>query len=67
MPEPFVLVLDGTELVRSRESAALFGVLTDHVPDGSVLALGGRVDPPLGIARLRAADGSSRSTPRRSG
>ena len=33
---------------------AALSVLADHVPDGSRLALAGRAEPPLRVARLRA-------------
>ncbi|MGO9216666.1 MAG: hypothetical protein ACLP5E_02665 [Streptosporangiaceae bacterium] len=36
------------------ECRAALSVLADHVPGGSRLALAGRTEPPLRIARLRA-------------
>jgi LuxR family maltose regulon positive regulatory protein len=54
MTSPVVLVLDDVHLLRNSECRAALSVLADHVPDGSQLALAGRAEPPLRIARLRA-------------
>ncbi|MGO9188175.1 MAG: AAA family ATPase, partial [Streptosporangiaceae bacterium] len=54
MTSPVVLVLDDVHLLRNSECRAALSVLADHVPDGSQLALAGRAQPPLRIARLRA-------------
>jgi LuxR family transcriptional regulator, maltose regulon positive regulatory protein len=54
MISPIVLVLDDVHLLRNSECRAALSVLADHVPDGSRLALAGRVGPPLRVARLRA-------------
>ena len=54
MTSPVVLVLDDVHLLRNSECRAALSVLADHVPDGSRLALAGRAEPPLRIARLRA-------------
>jgi LuxR family maltose regulon positive regulatory protein len=54
MTSPVVLVLDDVHLLRDSECRAALSVLSDHVPDGSRLALAGRAEPPLRIARLRA-------------
>jgi LuxR family maltose regulon positive regulatory protein len=54
MISPIVLVLDDVHLLRDSECRAALSVLADHVPDGSRLALAGRAEPPLRIARLRA-------------
>ena len=54
MTSPVVLVLDDVHLLRNSESRAALSVLADHVPDGSRLALAGRAEPPLRVARLRA-------------
>ena len=54
MTSPVVLVLDDVHLLQNRECRAALSVLADHVPGGSRLALAGRAEPPLRIARLRA-------------
>jgi LuxR family maltose regulon positive regulatory protein len=54
MTSPVVLVLDDVHALRNREARAAVSVLADHVPIGSRLALAGRTEPPLRIARLRA-------------
>ena len=54
MTSPVVLVLDDVHLLRNSECRAALSVLADHVPAGSLLALAGRAEPPLRVARLRA-------------
>ncbi len=54
MTTPVVLVLDDVHALGNSECRAALSVLADHVPPGSRLALAGRVEPPLRIARLRA-------------
>ena len=54
MTSPVVLVLDDVHLLRNSECRAALSVLADHVPGGSRLALAGRAEPPLRVARLRA-------------
>ena len=54
MTSPVVLVLDDVHVLRNSECRAALSVLSDHVPGGSRLALAGRAQPPLRIARLRA-------------
>ncbi len=54
MTSPVVLVLDDVHALHSSECRAALSVLADHVPGGSRLALAGRAEPPLRIARLRA-------------
>ncbi len=54
MTTPVVLVLDDVHALHNSECRAALSVLADHVPPGSRLALAGRVEPPLRIARLRA-------------
>ena len=49
-----MLVLDDVHVLHNRECRAALSVLADHVPDGSRLALAGRAEPPLRVARLRA-------------
>ena len=54
MTSPVVLVLDDVHALHNSECRAALSVLADHVPDGSRLALAGRTEPPLRVARLRA-------------
>jgi LuxR family transcriptional regulator, maltose regulon positive regulatory protein len=54
MTTPVALVLDDVHALRNSECRAALSVLAEHVPPGSRLALAGRVEPPLRIARLRA-------------
>jgi LuxR family maltose regulon positive regulatory protein len=51
---PFVLVLDDFHLVRSRESVDLVVGLAEHLPEGSMVALASRNEPPIRHGRLRA-------------
>jgi LuxR family maltose regulon positive regulatory protein len=54
MTTPVVLVLDDVHALHNSECRAALSVLAEHVPDGSRLALAGRNEPPLRVARLRA-------------
>jgi LuxR family maltose regulon positive regulatory protein len=54
MSSPVVLILDDVHLLHNSECRAALSVLADHVPAGSRLALAGRAQPPLRVARLRA-------------
>src|ERR1022692_4518972 len=54
MTSPVVLVLDDVHALHNSECRAALSVLADHVPGGSRLALAGRAEPPLRVARLRA-------------
>jgi LuxR family transcriptional regulator, maltose regulon positive regulatory protein len=54
MISPVVLVLDDVHVLHDSECRAALSVLADHVPGGSRLALAGRAQPPLRVARLRA-------------
>jgi LuxR family maltose regulon positive regulatory protein len=54
MTSPVALVLDDVHALHNSECRAALSVLADHVPPGSRLALAGRAEPPLRIARLRA-------------
>jgi LuxR family maltose regulon positive regulatory protein len=54
MTTPVALVLDDVHTLHNRECRNALSVLADHVPGGSRLALAGRAEPPLRIARLRA-------------
>jgi LuxR family transcriptional regulator, maltose regulon positive regulatory protein len=54
MTSPIALVLDDVHVLHNSECRAAVSMLADHVPRGSRLALSGRAEPPLRIARLRA-------------
>jgi LuxR family transcriptional regulator, maltose regulon positive regulatory protein len=54
MTSPVALVLDDVHALHNSECRAALSVLADHVPGGSRLALAGRAEPPLRVARLRA-------------
>jgi LuxR family maltose regulon positive regulatory protein len=51
--QPFVLVLDEVDLLDGDAIKAV-ALLIEHIPDGSVIAITGRVVPRLPISRLRA-------------
>jgi LuxR family transcriptional regulator, maltose regulon positive regulatory protein len=53
-PRPLVLVLDDAHVLHSSDALAALRVLASHVPMGSQLALGSRVQPALRLGRLRA-------------
>src|SRR4249920_1550024 len=53
MTTPVALVLDDVHALRNAECRAAVSMLADHVPGGSRLALAGRDQPPLRVARLR--------------
>jgi len=54
MTSPVALVLDDVHVLRNSECQSALSVLADHVPRGSQLAVAGRAQPPLRVARLRA-------------
>ena len=54
MTVPVALVFDDVHALRNAECRAAPSMLADHVPGGSRLALAGRDQPPLPVARLRA-------------
>jgi LuxR family maltose regulon positive regulatory protein len=54
MTSPVALILDDVHALRNAECRAAVSVLADHVPPGSRLAVAGRDQPPLRVARLRA-------------
>ena len=54
MTSPVVLLLDDVHTLHNSECRSALAALADHVPAGSRLALAGRAEPPLRIARLRA-------------
>jgi LuxR family maltose regulon positive regulatory protein len=55
LPHPFVLVLDEADLLESQESLDALSTIAEQIPEGSTLALAGRTQPRLGMARLRAS------------
>jgi LuxR family maltose regulon positive regulatory protein len=52
---PFVLVLDGADVLESEDSVAAVGILVENLPSGSMVALSGRAIPRLPVAALRVA------------
>ena len=54
MTVPVALILDDVHLLHNSACRAALSVLADHVPAGSRLALAGRDQPPIRVARLRA-------------
>jgi LuxR family maltose regulon positive regulatory protein len=50
----FVLVVDDTQLLRSRNATKVLSTLAERIPVGSTLTLAGRLTRALPIARLRA-------------
>jgi len=52
---PFLLVLDDAHLLRGPKCWEVIAFLLRALPPGAQLALGCRSDPPLALARLRAA------------
>ena len=55
LAEPVVLVVDGIDHLRSKDSADVVAALAGHVPEGSTLVLAGRALPRGPIARLRVS------------
>ena len=51
---PFVLAVDETHLLSDAEGIEALRTLADNLPQGSQLALAGRREPPLGLARWRS-------------
>jgi LuxR family maltose regulon positive regulatory protein len=54
LPDPFALILDDLHHVNEPAIFAALDYLLDHIPPQMHLVVGTRVDPPLGLARLRA-------------
>ncbi len=52
--EPFALVLDDLHLLTAQTCLDTIGMLIEHVPEGSRMALAGRGEPPARVAALRA-------------
>jgi LuxR family transcriptional regulator, maltose regulon positive regulatory protein len=55
MISPVALILDDVHLLHDSECRAALSMLADRVPSGSRLVLASRNEPPVRIARLRAA------------
>jgi LuxR family transcriptional regulator, maltose regulon positive regulatory protein len=51
---PFVLVLDDVHVLTAPSAQEVLGVILEHVPRGSQLALASRTEPALAVGRLRA-------------
>jgi LuxR family maltose regulon positive regulatory protein len=56
LEHPFVMVLDGVDLLESQASLDAVSTLAEQIPEGSLLVLAGRAQPRLGIGRLRAGE-----------
>ncbi len=52
---PFLFVLDDAHLVSGEDSWQLLAALFRQIPEGAQVAVGTRDDPPIPLARLRAA------------
>ena len=52
---PFVLVLDDSHNVRGRRCWNVVATLAEQLPSGGAIAIAGRRDPPLPLARLKTA------------
>ena len=55
VPDPIVLVLDDYHAITSADVHQSMEFLIDHLPRTVQVALAGRSDPPLALARLRAS------------
>ncbi|HEX3964277.1 MAG TPA: LuxR C-terminal-related transcriptional regulator [Trebonia sp.] len=55
LPDPIVLVLDDYQVITSADVHQSMEFLIDHLPRTVQVALAGRSDPPLALARLRAS------------
>jgi LuxR family maltose regulon positive regulatory protein len=55
-PDPFATVLDDYHVIHSQPIHEAVGFLIDHMPANMNLVMTTRVDPPLGLGRLRALD-----------
>jgi len=54
-PSPFILILDCADRLHERDALDVVETLSEHVPEGSVLALAARTAPALPIGRMRAS------------
>ena len=57
LPDPIVLVLDDYHAISNADVHQSMEFLIDHLPRMVQVAVAGRSDPPLGLARLRASAG----------
>jgi LuxR family transcriptional regulator, maltose regulon positive regulatory protein len=57
VPEPIVLVLDDYHAISNADVHQSMDFLIDHLPRTVQVAVAGRSDPPLALARLRASAG----------
>jgi LuxR family transcriptional regulator, maltose regulon positive regulatory protein len=57
LPEPIVLVLDDYHSISNADVHQSMEFLVDHLPRTVQVAVAGRSDPPLALARLRASAG----------
>jgi LuxR family transcriptional regulator, maltose regulon positive regulatory protein len=55
LPSPIVLVLDDYHVISNPDVHQSMGFLVDHLPRTVQVAVAGRSDPPLALARLRAS------------
>ena len=55
LPGPIVLVLDDFHTINNADVHQSVEFLVDHLPRTMQLAVAGRNDPPLSLARLRAS------------
>ena len=55
LAEPVVLMLDDYHLIKARHCHDQMTLLLDHLPSSAQVAIITRADPPLGLARMRAA------------
>ncbi|MGH3419847.1 MAG: AAA family ATPase, partial [Streptosporangiaceae bacterium] len=55
LPDPIVLVLDDYHVITSADVHQSMEFLIDHLPRTVQVAVAGRSDPPLALARLRAS------------
>jgi len=55
LPDPIVLVLDDYHVITSADVHQSLEFLIDHLPRTVQVAVAGRSDPPLALARLRAS------------
>ena len=56
-PESFVVTFDDAHCLTEPESIGLLARVVEHVPAGSTVAIAGRTEPALPMARLRAGGG----------
>ena len=54
LPDETTVVLDDYHLIDSEDVHTIVSFMLEHLPETAHLVIGGRVDPPLPLARLRA-------------